>query len=40
LQGQQLFRHVLVGRVNRDTPALSIQLQSPLNVFDGSGKHV
>jgi hypothetical protein len=40
LQSQQLFQHVPVGRVNRNTPGFLIQLQSPLNVFDGSGKHV
>jgi hypothetical protein len=40
LQGQQLLRHVPVGRVNWNTPVLSIQLQSPLNVFDGSREHV
>jgi hypothetical protein len=40
LQGHQLFRHVPVGRGNWDTPAHSIHLQSLLNVFDGSRKHV
>jgi hypothetical protein len=40
LQGHQLLRHVPVGRGNRDTPALSIHLQSLLNVFDGSRKRV
>jgi hypothetical protein len=40
LQGHQLFRHVPVGRVNPNTPGHSIQLQSLLNVFDGSREHV
>jgi hypothetical protein len=40
LQGHQLLRYVPVGQVNWNTPVLSIQLQSPLNVFDGSGEQV
>jgi hypothetical protein len=40
LQGHQLLRHVPVGRVNQNTPVLSIQLQSPLNIFDGSEEQV
>jgi hypothetical protein len=39
LQSDQLFRHVPVGRVNRNIPFTPVHLQSPLNVFDGSGKH-
>jgi hypothetical protein len=33
-QGNELFRHVPVGRVNRDIPAQPIHLQGLLNVFN------
>jgi hypothetical protein len=39
-QSDQLLRHVLVGRVNRNIPVHPIHLQSLLNVFDGSREHV
>jgi hypothetical protein len=34
-QGNELLRHVPVGRVNRDIPAQPIHLQGLLNVFNG-----
>jgi hypothetical protein len=33
-QGNKLFRHVQVGRVNRDIPVQPIHLQSFLNIFN------
>jgi hypothetical protein len=40
IQSDQLFRHVPVGRVNRNIPVHPIHLQSLLDVFDGSREHV
>jgi hypothetical protein len=39
-QGKQLLRHRPVGRVDWGTPVHSVQLQSLLNVFDGSRKQI